>query len=236
MSDAISKAFNQLYAPPEGLPADTICRQIRIPNSRYWRAIVDELLSRLGLVESWQEVEGAMEPWEAAAAGARMFHDYVNSRCEVIGELKMHTLNELPDNWLNCDGNTYERADYPQLYDALHPNYQISATQFKVPNMVYRVPMGTIPSFLNEIGTEGGEAQHFLTLAEMPIHNHAPALPNRQFWLYAASGGPAAFNGATGGTFQSTPGGGATTATAGSGQPHNNVQPFHMVHYAIVAK
>ena len=72
-------------------------------------------------------------------------------------------------------------------------------------------------------GSTGGEAQHTLTIAEMPSHDHA-AGNNIQF---VTSGSPAEWNIATGSQNYHAV---ANTTSTGGSQPHNNMPPYLAVY------
>lgn len=74
-------------------------------------------------------------------------------------------------------------------------------------------------------GTTGGESNHLLTTGEMPSHNHA--LNAR---AYIGDGaGTAVSLAVTGASFIKTTT--DTTANAGSGSTHNNLQPYLVVYF-----
>ena len=81
-----------------------------------------------------------------------------------------------------------------------------------------RVPVGvnSSDSSFNTVEKTGGESRHTLTVSEMPRHNHNFDI----FW----EGGGTTTGGANymdGGVY-----GSRMTSMAGSGQPHNNLQPY----------
>jgi len=75
-----------------------------------------------------------------------------------------------PPGTLLCDGSTYLRADYPNLYDALDPVFIIDADSFMVPDLSDRFVMGA--SLTNVPGATGGSATTTQTVAQMPTHSH----------------------------------------------------------------
>jgi len=77
----------------------------------------------------------------------------------------------IPDGTLLCDGATYLRADYPNLYDAIDPGYHIDADTFIVPDLQDRFVMGAGPD--HAAASVGGSFSHTQTIAEMPNHAHA---------------------------------------------------------------
>jgi microcystin-dependent protein len=77
---------------------------------------------------------------------------------------------DVPQGCLLCDGSTYLRADYPNLYDALDSAFIIDSDSFKVPDMQNMFIMGA--SATNITGTTGGSETVTLTEAQMPVHTH----------------------------------------------------------------
>ena len=144
---------------------------------------------------------------------------------------------DTPDGTLYCDGATYGRVDYPNLYAALDAAYIIDADNFKVPDLRGAFPLGSGSGY--SIGDTGGEAMHTLSGSEMPIHSHTqPPHTHTEIIAVAAliNGGleaPAA---------AAVPGGGVTgtasptTNTTGGGQAHNNLPPFEVLRPCLVAQ
>ncbi len=79
-----------------------------------------------------------------------------------------------PAGWLLCDGTSYLRADYPQLFanlgGAASPWGLPDATHFKVPDYRDRIPLGK--SATKALGSTGGAETHTLATGEMPAHTH----------------------------------------------------------------
>lgn len=79
-----------------------------------------------------------------------------------------------PAGWLLCDGSSYLRADYPELFANLGGAASTwglpDGTHFNVPDYRDRVPLGK--SATRALGSTGGEETHTLSSAEMPSHSH----------------------------------------------------------------
>jgi len=139
----------------------------------------------------------------------------------------------VPSGMLLCDGTTYERVDYPDLYAALDAVYIVDADHFTVPDLIGNFVLGS-----TTIGDTGGAATHTLTTTEMPAHSHTntphshteiiavAALINGGLEAPAAAAVPAAgVTGASGVVIDSTGGSGA----------HNNMPPYLELLPCIVA-
>ena len=102
----------------------------------------------------------------------------------MAGEIKMWAGDAIPDGWLLCDGSEVSKTDYPQLYKAIGdlwgtPN---SSSNFKLPNLTGRVPVGynaadtdTTETF-GQVGATGGARgawYHTHTIGSSGAHHHA---------------------------------------------------------------
>ena len=128
----------------------------------------------------------------------------------------------VPEGFLLCDGTAYNRAEYPELFAAIGTMYGAGngSTTFNVPNLQTRVPVGAGEGY--ELGSTGGEAEHTLTVDEMPSHTH-----NVPYNISSTTSGSAAYR------LTSPESGTATIRANGGDQPHNNMQPYTVVHYII---
>lgn len=142
----------------------------------------------------------------------------------------------VPIGWVVCDGRSLSSLTFPDLFNSIGYTYGGSGSSFNVPDLRGRTPMGmddyggvssagpanrVTNASADSLGGTLGAATHTLTEAEMPAHTHT-FQDN-----YFADG--------TGGALQgeNTPVTDAdtlyttanVTASAGSGSPHNNMQP-----------
>jgi len=140
-----------------------------------------------------------------------------------VGEVKMTASASIPAGCLLCDGATYERADYPDLYSVLSTAFILDDETFFVPDLRDKFIMGT--SGANPTGTTGGEANHTLTIGEIPSHSHTIPLTATTLALEPGE------------VTVTTPIPILTTDTGdtGSDGSHNNIPPFCTLAYYIVA-
>ena len=102
----------------------------------------------------------------------------------LAGEIKMWAGDAIPYGWLLCDGSEVSKTDYPELYGAIGDLWGVpsSSSNFKLPNLTGRVPVGynsadtdTTETF-GKVGATGGARgawYHTHTIGSSGAHNHA---------------------------------------------------------------
>lgn len=151
------------------------------------------------------------------------------------GTIVLNLTQTWPANWLACDGNTYLRTTWPELYAVLHSSFIIDADHFFVPNLRGRIPVvaGSGTGLTQRIiGQSGGEEKHTLSVSELAQHFHnrnTSGLSELASWNVApANANWNAGNGAQAAFL-------TVTGNAGSSTPHENMPPFYVVQFSIVA-
>lgn len=133
-----------------------------------------------------------------------------------------------PPNVLPCDGSTYLREDFPQLYDVLDPIYIIDADSFFVPDLRGRTVIAAgngMGLTTRSVGDTGGEENHQLVTDEIPSHSHT--IPRTTTTLAVEPGEVAVLS--------PIPLIADFTGDTGGDGSHNNMQPFYALNYGILA-
>lgn len=126
---------------------------------------------------------------------------------------------------LPCDGGVYLKDDYPMLYDVLDATYIVSGTQFRVPDMRDRVPVGEGNNYA--VDDSGGADSVTLTVDQIPAHDHS--------WSQYTFGIDIESVGVPDPTGVGQPQLPQTTGLTGGGQSHENRMPYRAVKWAIIA-
>jgi microcystin-dependent protein len=146
----------------------------------------------------------------------------------MIGLIISYVTAEPAPNVLPCDGATYNRVDYPNLYDLLDSFFIIDGDTFKVPDLRGKTVIGSGDGggslTSRSIGDEGGEELHQLSESELAshshsVHSHGTSTLDPAGIVLAST--VSIFDGVTG--------------SAGGDVPHNNMQPFYTLNYGIIA-
>ncbi|MCP1728643.1 microcystin-dependent protein [Natronospira proteinivora] len=150
-----------------------------------------------------------------------------------LGEIRMMGFSFAPRGWAHCDGQSLPVSQNQALYSLLGNQFGGNHTTFNLPDLRGRAPVHQDKN--QPLGSQGGESAHTLTVNELPSHRHKVVVasgeksndPRNQYigqaddYYYAGD----------------TPGGGtmdsSTVSAEGSGQPHDNMQPYSVVPFCI---
>ena len=153
-----------------------------------------------------------------------------------VGSISAYGGENIPTNWLKCNGEAISRTDYPDLFKAIGTTYGRGdgSTTFNLPDLSERVVVGNAGDGEFSLGNTGGEKTHTLKINEMPRHNHAV-----NYWVnHNLPGGIDHFL-AYGNTSSAKPNRTQVDSwieKEGGDQPHNNMQPYIALNFIIKAK
>lgn len=155
-----------------------------------------------------------------------------------LAEIRILSFNFAPKGWAACNGQLMPINQNQFLFSLLGTTYGGNGqTTFALPNLRGLAPVhaGASQSGNVSLGESGGAEQVTLTEAQMPAHGHLRATSNQ-----ATSGTPvdnvlanaprrgiAAFAQPAGFVIMDG------SQSAGSGQPHTNMQPYLALQFAI---
>ncbi len=156
-----------------------------------------------------------------------------------LAEIRIVGFNFAPRGWAFCDGQILPINQNQSLYSLLGTTYGGDGrTSFALPDIRGRVPIhvGQADSGQNHpLGQKMGQETHTLSAAEMPQHQHgingttntaSEAMPSNTLLPGANNGKPYAASG-------TAVMGDSTIGNEGSGQAHNNMQPYLAMNYCI---
>lgn len=149
-----------------------------------------------------------------------------------LGEIRMFSFNYAPNGWMSCNGQILSIFQNQALYAVIGPTYGGNGvTTFALPNLNGRTPVGV--SVQTPLGQSGGEAEHNLTIGELPRHSHlaraanttaTEVSPQNNVWgsqdnVYSANAHAVMSQEEVGQT--------------GGSQPHLNLQPYSVTNFCI---
>lgn len=151
-----------------------------------------------------------------------------------LGEIKMTSFGFAPRGWAFCNGQLLPINQNQALFSILGTTYGGDGrTTFALPDMRGRVPVhGDV------IGMQGGEAQHTVTSAELPVHNHAMLAstaishapdPTGRVLGSVEAGALNIYHQADGSAALHP----STLNQTGGNQAHNNMQPYSTTNFII---
>jgi microcystin-dependent protein len=149
-----------------------------------------------------------------------------------VGEIRAFATGKVPEGWLPCLGQRVSSSQYDVLYNLIGTTYGGDDENFALPDLRGRVPICLSPEF--PIGRAGGLEQVKLIPDELPSHRHTV--------MASSTGGSDAPKGMSWGASsaktykQAEPTmnmNGQSLNPAGGDLPHENMQPFLVITYAI---
>ena len=170
---------------------------------------------------------------------------YTNSNGEIApppGSVVMYMgTSSPPSGWLFCDGSSYSRTTYSELYTALGTSYNDSgnASNFKVPDLRnYFVRGAAATGTVSK--TALGASSVTLSVSNLPSHTHNVTDPGHSHTIAAVSNVGTYSTGYTmpqlnGFTTMTTSSSttGITIANTGGGSSFSILPPYYEVNYII---
>ena len=153
-----------------------------------------------------------------------------------MGEIKLVSFNFPPTGWAFCNGQLMSIQQNQALFALLGTTFGGDGVRtFALPNLQGSSPIHPDPNSGVGWGGYGGEANHVLTIPEIPAHSHQAvgAVDNQSV------GTPvnAYWGGQTVNAYSTTSPTGNTnmlpTAATGQNQGHNNMQPYLAMYFII---
>ncbi|HEX3152293.1 MAG TPA: tail fiber protein [Gemmataceae bacterium] len=161
-----------------------------------------------------------------------------------LGEIRIFAGNFAPKNWALCNGQILPISQNTALFSLLGTNYGGNGTSnFALPNLQGCTAMdqGNGPGLTPRVvGETGGSQNVTLLVSNLPAHSHSftgqsflgdlnppggnYVAGNRSVFGYLVPGTP---------NSNIQPMNPAAIAPAGSGLPHNNMQPYLGINYII---
>jgi microcystin-dependent protein len=222
------------YLTPDDIDPINVLRLVLVSRELNLQAALTGQVGDLALEACWQQF-GAKTPQEVADYFLGVWVEYLN--LSLAGVILPYVTSDPPVFALPCDGSTYLRADYPALYAVLDSSFIVDPDHFVTPDLRDRVMLGEGSSYA--VGDVGGEAEHTLTITEMPSHAHTDA-GHTHAEIAAVSavinGGLEAPAAAAIPTGALTGSGFANIQNTGGDGAHNNLQPYLAVKFCIVAR
>lgn len=230
MSDETFRYRTARYYAPQSMPTDYICRRIILPRDFDISAAVSDVLVYLAQPGVWIPSNNVSDA-DMQAFMSEMFFSFVTlaEDIDVIAAIIPMFTDVLPDHMLWCEGQTLDRLDYPDLYARVPAFFRIDADTFMLPDLRAQFLFGADGSTY-QVGNTGGEETHTLTVSEIPAHHHAydPVIVGD---LDVEGAGVPQPNAA-----QIIPAVTENTYDEGGGEAHENMPPFFVIRWAIVAK
>lgn len=212
---------------PASLTGVTEERIIQLDTSLFY--LVSGVLEYLCDKEAFEET-GSLTAEDTKNALSDMLEVYFkekNVARYIVGEYKAFAWRVNPDGWLICNGQAVSRTTYAELFALIGTNYNTggeSGTEFRVPDMQTRSPVGVVSGAAQPVGHYGAESKT-LALTNVPPHNHQQTVNNTTPQVRFTAGG-STINTATGATSSST----TPLTTQNAGGSSGAAVPFDLYH------
>lgn len=238
MWDATFRRLAGRYNAPQTTPASTSRWRIDIPDDPQFLAAISELIEQMGIPDVWAESDGSLTQLEAATIANRMYMSFRKDDT-MLGVVVPFATADVPDTMLLCDGSTYDASLYPELFAVINPNLILSGSTFKVPDLSGRFILADGNTDYPEYSI-GGEYKHALLESELAFHQHTTnphthAYQETVILETAAGELPTLAVFATNVPTLTGDSGYLTDNGKGGDTPHENMPPFYVLRYGMIA-
>jgi microcystin-dependent protein len=154
-----------------------------------------------------------------------------------LGEIRIFSFGFPPKGWALCNGQLLPINQNQALFSILGTTYGGDGhTTFALPNLQGRVPLHFSPA--NNLGQQGGSEGVTLFTAELPSHFHALAASTDPAVATVPTTSALAKKPRFGADVYAAPSTGTdlhplSLGSTGGSQPHENMQPFTVLSFAI---
>lgn len=162
------------------------------------------------------------------------------------GSIMMWASNTIPTGWALCDGSSYSRSEYAELFAVLGTTYGSNDnSSFNIPNMMERFVVGkgkpTSQGGYQDYDTlnkTGGQNKVALAINEIPKHQHGISVlwDNQNRVSYGFRWGQSDAAHSAGAMYSKTFCEGAGGNSSGNTDAHENRPPYIVLNYIIKLK
>jgi microcystin-dependent protein len=152
---------------------------------------------------------------------------------QYLSEIRIMSFNFPPQGWALCNGQILPINQNQALFSLLGTTYGGNGqTTFALPNLQGRTPIYVGQGHV--LGEAGGEQAHTLTASELPSHVHTLNASTTAAELNVPTG---AYLGTVNNAYTAAANlvamSAQETASPGSPQPHQNMQPYLTLNFCI---